>query len=134
MNRPIKFRAWVDTTGFKKEKKWEMLIPCEIRFSLSDGRPPSIYVAYERADGEYKTEHFRGEDVTLMQFTGLLDKNGKEIFESDRIRFRVGGSASSEMEDVVEWFDYYWGAGKTFGLGSLSDIEVIGNIYENPLT
>lgn len=72
-----------------------------------------------------------------MQFTGLLDKNGKEIYEGDVVR----GSNSYDMEvfwmETSACFGIFWLAGNLACEDTLQNhmaehFEVIGNIYENP--
>jgi len=68
------------------------------------------------------------EDVVLMQFTGLFDKNGKQIFEGDIIK-----NEYNEMSDVR--FDngrFYYNKGINWGEIDSESVEVIGNIWENP--
>ena len=91
---------------------------------------------YQKSSGVYATKRFLDtlyEDCELMQFTGLKDKNGKEIFEGDILDFderEWGGKFEPEviqMENLIGDWNY---------CGSLSDVTewrcVIGNIYETP--
>ena len=67
----------------------------------------------------------------LMQFTGLHDKNGKEIFEGDILKY----DGMPHLYSIVEFFDAaFWACdrnGKTV-IGEPKFVEVLGNIYENP--
>lgn len=73
----------------------------------------------------------------LMQSTGLADKNGKEIFEGDIVEFGCDSWTHSEVGSIV-WDECEAGfkidKDPEFPLlwGNLGDVEIIGNIYENP--
>jgi hypothetical protein len=120
--REIKFRAW---DGKEMTTTFDITSQGGVRRILLG--TPSVELSY------YK----------LMQFTGLKDKNGKEIYEGDIIK----DDDLTEIYEVI-WQDWYPGFGLrrpkniTTGLGtaeqelnsetSRGTIEVIGNIYENP--
>jgi uncharacterized phage protein (TIGR01671 family) len=75
----------------------------------------------------------RGE---LLQFTGLTDKNGKEIYEGDIIRIYIGGIAHlGQMKWNTRYAQFAVLANTSFDephYATQDKPEVIGNIYENP--
>ena len=76
------------------------------------------------------------ENFILMQFTGLHDKNGKEIWEGDLVRWNWKGNKYPPME--VKMGTLYEGDDKTrtgwIAFDSFVDenCEVLGNVWENP--
>jgi uncharacterized phage protein (TIGR01671 family) len=113
MNREIKFRAWDATTSQPKMLLWNDLksSKCEHVFILS-------------------------EDVTIMQFTGLKDRKGKEIYEGDIVNgCQFNGSIAYGK---IVWSDFrfvIYPIGKFLeGLDYIKSerLEIIGNIYESP--
>lgn len=92
---------------------------------------------------KFDKEHYRVysfDDVILMQYTGLKDKNGVEIFDGDIvIAWSQGVKGTFEIKRRIDglWLLYpAWKDGRFWYLRPTEDgresIEVIGNIYENP--
>lgn len=129
--REIKFRAWCPIES-------RMIIDpmyYEKNFDSDNNCPYKIYEDFrELEDGMYWAGY-------LMQYTGLKDKNGKEIYEGDILH-----SLSKAKSCIVKWeqqacqFWLMYENGKyqeltaTYGDENLyaDTFEVIGNIYENP--
>lgn len=63
----------------------------------------------------------------LMQFTGLSDKNGKEIYDQDLLKHPY-----FKHPIVVFWDEDYACFDSAGVVSEWSECEVIGNIYENP--
>lgn len=82
-------------------------------------------------------------DYKLMQYTGLKDKNDKEIYEGDILKGTTKGNSEEVLAiTYVKWdrgqFDLFtemtsdsW-EDALYNYMQFFDVEVIGNIYENP--
>lgn len=124
MNREIKFRAW---DGHR------------MRYTDYDGKGNDGHALVLDAESwSFYRGAVRFEDractgikgAHLMQFTGLRDKNGKEIYEGDVVRFPLLENRGGHPV-VVEWKDAGWNWLNIHYTGGL-EVEVIGNIHENP--
>lgn len=115
MNDRFRFRAWN-----KKEKI--MYYDAEQTYDFLFGRPKAI-----------PCDNFEGllwdEDFVVEQCTGIKDKNGKLIYEGDVIRVEDNNCSVSWDNENARY--------EVSGYGEIAylnyyDIEVIGNIHENP--
>ena len=140
MTREIEFRAWLKNDKVMTGKVLQ----------ITDN--PSVqYIKFD------KIENWKGNqlnnptfadlrDVVLMQYTGLKDKNGSKIFESDiveikRVKIKRNKNKNTFIDKVIynnelcgfrfegladDYLDFYdW-------LNEGAELRVIGNIYENP--
>ena len=143
--RKIKFRAWLtlddyDVDGNDKEffgmaNQISVHHDGGIGFSLDDGHFIFGDEVFERAldNGnvhEYEEWCYWDSPFELMQFTGLKDKNGVEIYEYDLV---VGQNHKGEKGEprLVEWSNSGYHA-DNLPLWAINKVEVVGNKYENP--
>ena len=112
--REIKFRAW--------DKKNEMWFADNLCIGLNG---KLVWILGVK-DFDYSKF-----DIDLMQFTGLKDKNSKEIYEGDIIR--ISEKYFPEEVKFQEITDPELGNVIGYGYEKIWELmEVIGNIYENP--
>lgn len=120
--RPIKFRAWS-----KKDQCWCGAFSVHKSGLFSEIINAHIEEPQHMAIADCHWQDLNTQDeITLMEFTGLLDKNGKEIYEGDIIQ-------DDNIITAIEW-DRSGARFYTILPTNRAWVNclVIGNIFENP--
>ena len=116
--KDIKFRAW-------EKKLKEMITVSTVDFNKEMINTDSLWRYFH--------------EVELMQYTGLKDKNGTEIYEGDIV---VHYDGELTFKAIVEWDYWSWYLKGVIPEDNfqiedvtdrnVSDVQIIGNVYEHP--
>jgi uncharacterized phage protein (TIGR01671 family) len=147
--REIEFRAWYK--GRLPYYEGEKLEQCDL--------PQMIYNVQKTYDGLRRVcetedkndvlghiasfgDILNNENFVVMQYTGLKDKNGKKIFEGDIVKITQWYYDCKDVDTDVSKVIFYenhscFGYTSRNGnfnmlIGQGLEVEIIGNIYENP--
>jgi uncharacterized phage protein (TIGR01671 family) len=123
--RTIKFRAWD-----KEEKSW-----------VADGLAMDLYYSAKVGCFMFDNDSYdlARKDIEFVQFTGLYDRNGKEIYEGDVVQIAqdlIGWFPQDTDKPIIKVVEYFMCTflplPQVHGVAGSGAIQIIGNIYENP--
>ncbi len=129
--REIKFRAWD-----KVRKKMYYIDGVKNCLTFESHGGDGTWSQFSRQEG-YAFSTTDSLNAILMQFTGLLDKSGKEIYEGDVIKVESDVTSEVSFKDgefinkKSGWGLHIYISPKWKGQ-AIHQMEIIGNIYENP--
>ena len=123
-SRKIKFRVW--NNHYKEYVK------------PSDGCSDYSFIQYK--NGDFSLFGVSAECLIIQQYTGIKDKNGKEIYEGDKLKCS-GGKFKKKYDEftkeemvaegiVIFYKGCFWCV--DFPLFDYNELEIIDNIFENP--
>lgn len=138
MNREIKFRIWdsvhnkiiylKDMVSFEYDNGFDVY---ELYFEENNLRCRG----YDDFDDDFGGTIVNETDLPIMEYTGLKDKNGVEVYEGDKVMFDYEWTKPDEI-GVITWNKdtasfQIKGHIPSSSMKHLDRMKVIGNIYEN---
>lgn len=128
--REIKFRAWDKIN----KKFWSKDDERKVFFPITDDM-----IMYFNFENDYY-EEILDKNIEILQYTGLKDKNGKEIYEGDILKYKDPYDKRFKHISPVEYLktqasfgilDIYGNTIPLYKLTANNYLQVVGNIYEN---
>ena len=127
--REIKFRAWI-----KEDKKMENVKTMDFTDKTIRCLKKNEFI------NAYLLRRVSFDNVELMRYTGLKDKNGKEIYDGDIVLVELCGTSTwyktvvefkegAFIASLIDREDYIYIFNRGF---DSNDFEILGNVYENP--
>jgi uncharacterized phage protein (TIGR01671 family) len=123
--REIKFRGWNPEVS-------------KMLYNVAVSNNCFVHPEQTSGSDSWDAKLVESKEIILMQYTGLKDKNGKEIYEGDII---FDGVSNQIVKFNDAFIDIKHGHGECYyncsiflfsNYGKGDEIEIIGNIYENP--
>jgi len=135
----IKFRVWDkknNRMGVASGIMWK--VGCDENINIITENQESIIFSYIDDNGNFESYGLEKGKYILLQYTGLKDKNGKEIYEGDIVQTEYDGEII--IQEVIDkrgcWMPFYWK--RTHGIDyqqedliDFCEFEVIGNKFKN---
>lgn len=122
--REMKFRAWdkIEKRMLHFSKPWYCDEYNSVCFEVEEESRKDYFGALDME---------KSKEVELMQYTGLKDKNGKEIYEGDILQNRNGVISEVKWDsEQSRWISLSFGM--TQKAIQRDKLFIIGNVYENP--